>query len=254
MPSSSRVATTSAGAVSQNRSECNTARTLWRSASDSAWRAGRETASQLTPAAAGAGTVAREIPSARQAWAAPRSGATASTAVTSSRSARRRWPGRAGSPAARDFSWISMIFSACASRLARRSRRPAAAARPRPVGSALGRACAPGPGALRPRVGGANRPGEEQPLAAQQRADLARLGAGVGLTQDRELYSALAPPPGLLGTSGSGGLGMASGSTLVRAVIVTVMNWEYSLSPSSLNTEAEVSQLMLAGRPRTPTR
>jgi hypothetical protein len=42
---------------------------------------------------------------------------------------------------------------------------------------------------------------------------------------------------------------MASGSTLVRgAVIVTVMNWEYSLSPSSLNTEAEVSQLMLAGR------
>jgi len=42
---------------------------------------------------------------------------------------------------------------------------------------------------------------------------------------------------------------MASGSTLVRgAVIVTVMSWEYSLSPSSVNTEVEVSQLMLAGR------
>jgi len=42
---------------------------------------------------------------------------------------------------------------------------------------------------------------------------------------------------------------MASGSTLVRgAVIVTVMSWEYSLSPSSVNREAEVSQLMLAER------
>jgi hypothetical protein len=42
---------------------------------------------------------------------------------------------------------------------------------------------------------------------------------------------------------------MAPGSTLVPgAVIVTVMSWECSLSPSSLNTEAEVSQLMLAGR------
>src|SRR5215218_7872263 len=51
------------------------------------------------------------------------------------------------------------------------------------------------------------------------------------------------------GTSGSGGLGMLPGSTLVRgAVIVTVMSWEYSLSPSSVNREAEVSQLMLAGR------
>jgi hypothetical protein len=28
------------------------------------------------------------------------------------------------------------------------------------------------------------------------------------------------------------------------------MSWEYSLSPSSVNTEAEVSQLMLAGRGR----
>src|SRR4029453_5254999 len=35
-PSSSRVATTSAGAVSQNRSESSTARTAWRSASDRA--------------------------------------------------------------------------------------------------------------------------------------------------------------------------------------------------------------------------
>jgi hypothetical protein len=42
---------------------------------------------------------------------------------------------------------------------------------------------------------------------------------------------------------------MLPGSTLVRgAVIVTVMSWEYSLSPSSVNREVEVSQLMLAGR------
>src|SRR5512132_3314561 len=54
------------------------------------------------------------------------------------------------------------------------------------------------------------------------------------------------------GTSGSGGPDIPPGSTLVRgAVIVTVMSPECSLSPSSLNTEAEVSQLMLAGRART---
>jgi hypothetical protein len=42
---------------------------------------------------------------------------------------------------------------------------------------------------------------------------------------------------------------MLPGSTLVRgAVIVTVMSWECSFSPSSVNREAEVSQLMLAGR------
>src|SRR5215216_2080769 len=51
------------------------------------------------------------------------------------------------------------------------------------------------------------------------------------------------------GTSGSGGLGMASGSTLAwGAVIVTVMSWEYSLSPSSVIDRGGVSQLMLAGR------
>src|SRR5829696_6590709 len=53
------------------------------------------------------------------------------------------------------------------------------------------------------------------------------------------------------GTSGSGGLGMASGSTLAwGAVIVTVMSWEYSLSPSSVIDRGGVSQLMLAGRAR----
>src|SRR5512132_2881384 len=37
------------------------------------------------------------------------------------------------------------------------------------------------------------------------------------------------------GTSGSGGLGIPPGSTLIRgAVIVTVMSWECSLSPSSV--------------------
>ena len=47
-----------------------------------------------------------------------------------------------------------------------------------------------------------------QPLAAQQRADLARLGAGVGLTQDRELVlGAEAPPLGLLGHLGIGWAG-----------------------------------------------
>src|SRR5215203_5191525 len=51
------------------------------------------------------------------------------------------------------------------------------------------------------------------------------------------------------GTSGSAGLGMASGSTLAwGAVIVTVMSWEYSLSPSSVIDGGGVSQLMLAGR------
>src|SRR5215204_202151 len=51
------------------------------------------------------------------------------------------------------------------------------------------------------------------------------------------------------GTSGSAGLGMASGSTLAwGAVIVTVMSWEYSLSPSSVIDRGGVSQLMLAGR------
>jgi hypothetical protein len=42
---------------------------------------------------------------------------------------------------------------------------------------------------------------------------------------------------------------MAPGSTLIPgAVIVTVMSWEYSLSPSSVINGAGVSQLMLAGR------
>jgi hypothetical protein len=42
---------------------------------------------------------------------------------------------------------------------------------------------------------------------------------------------------------------MPPGSTLVRgAVIVTVMSWECSLSPSSVIDGAGVSQLMLAGR------
>jgi hypothetical protein len=51
------------------------------------------------------------------------------------------------------------------------------------------------------------------------------------------------------GTSGSGGLGMPPGSTLILgAVIVTVMSWECSLSPSSVIEGGEVSQLMLAGR------
>src|SRR5215216_5534547 len=51
------------------------------------------------------------------------------------------------------------------------------------------------------------------------------------------------------GTSGSGGLGMPPGSTLVRgAVIVTVMSWQCSLSPSSVIDGAGASQLMLAGR------
>jgi hypothetical protein len=57
------------------------------------------------------------------------------------------------------------------------------------------------------------------------------------------------------GTSGSGGLGMPPGSTLVRgAVIVTVMSWEWecSLSPSSVIDGAGVSQLMLAGRVGSP--
>src|SRR5215207_4370736 len=83
MPSSSRVATTSAGAASTNRGACSTARTAWRSASDRA-RGGR---GRGLLDAGGAGgrrrrySVARESPSARQAWGAPRSGATASTAA-----------------------------------------------------------------------------------------------------------------------------------------------------------------------------
>jgi hypothetical protein len=42
---------------------------------------------------------------------------------------------------------------------------------------------------------------------------------------------------------------MPPGSTLILgAVIVTVMSWECSLSPSSVIEGGEVSQLMLAGR------
>src|SRR5215212_6736433 len=55
------------------------------------------------------------------------------------------------------------------------------------------------------------------------------------------------------GISGSGGLGMPPGSTLVRgAVIVTVMSWQCSLSPSSVIDGAGASQLMLAGRAGSP--
>jgi hypothetical protein len=44
---------------------------------------------------------------------------------------------------------------------------------------------------------------------------------------------------------------MPPGSTLILgAVIVTVMSWECSLSPSSVIEGGEVSQLMLAGRDR----
>jgi hypothetical protein len=75
--------------------------------------------------------------------------------------------------------------------------------------------------------------GGVQPLAAQQRADLARLGAGVGLAEDGQLVSALKRRRlAFSGSSGSGGPDIPPGSTLVRgAVIVTVMSWEYSLSP-----------------------
>jgi hypothetical protein len=42
---------------------------------------------------------------------------------------------------------------------------------------------------------------------------------------------------------------MPPGSTLVRgAVIVTVMSWQCSLSPSSVIDGGAASQLMLAGR------
>ena len=199
MPSSSRVATTSAGAVSQNRSECNTARTLWRSASDSACGGrARDSLAVDTGGRRRRYSVAREIPSARQAWAAPRSGATASTAVTSRAllvvaGRVERDPQQLG-----DFSLISMIFSACASRLARRSLARRSRSTSTRVGSAgLGRACAPGPGAPPPRALAApiDQVRGVQPLAAQQRADLARLGAGVGLTQDRELVLGAEAPP-----------------------------------------------------------
>jgi hypothetical protein len=47
--------------------------------------------------------------------------------------------------------------------------------------------------------------GGVQPLAAQQRADLARLGAAIRLAQDGELVlGAEAPPLGLLGHLGIG--------------------------------------------------
>jgi hypothetical protein len=71
MPSSSRVATTSAGAMSQNRSECNTARTVWRSAADSA-RGGRarDGLAVDTGGRRRRYSVVREISSAWQAWVA----------------------------------------------------------------------------------------------------------------------------------------------------------------------------------------
>src|SRR5215216_427127 len=162
--------------------------------------------------------------------------------------------GSSGMPSSSEtFPWISMIFSAWARRVARHS----FARRSRSTSTRVGSA------GFRPRVRARawsapasrwRRQSTRWEEYSRSRRSNAPISPGsVQASASRtmaSLYSALKRRRlAFSGTSGSGGLGMASGSTLAwGAVIVTVMSWEYSLSPSSVIDRGGVSQLMLAGR------
>jgi hypothetical protein len=97
-PSSSRVATTSAGAVSP---EPLAGQHLPDAVALGIRQGPRRAGTSRRRGGVGGRrrryNLAGEIPNAWQVWPAPRSGATVEIAAIRSRSARRRWPGRAGS-------------------------------------------------------------------------------------------------------------------------------------------------------------